>query len=185
MGKNILAVMVLVGLVIWGVYDSGKDSSVGGKEEISQEEVNAPVGLEQGNLAPDFELKTLDGKNMKLSDLRGNRVIVNMWATWCPPCRAEMPDMQEFYETHKDKGIVILGVNLTATERQPENIAKFIEQFGLTFPIVLDEQSHVADLYQAVSIPTSYIIDSKGIIHQKIVGPMNKEMMEDMLLSLN
>ncbi len=185
MVRNMLALLVLIGLVIWGVYDSGKDSQVRGKEELTQEETKVSVGVKQGNLAPDFELKTLDGKNIKLSDLRGKRVVVNLWATWCPPCRAEMPDMQEFYETYKNKGIVVLGVNLTTKERQPESIAKFIEQFGLTFPILLDEQGHVADLYQSVAIPTSYIIDSKGIIHRKVVGPMNKEMMEDMLLSLD
>lgn len=189
MVKNIIAVIALIGLVIWGVYDSGKDdktmdsrpNEVGNQ---AQEEVNAPVGIEQGNLAPDFELQTLDGHSMKLSDLRGKRVILNMWASWCPPCRAEMPDMQSFYEANKDKDFVILGVNLTSSEQQPENIAKFIDEFGITFPVVLDEKSAVSDRYQVVSIPTSYMIDSRGIIKQKIIGPMNKEMMEELVSSM-
>lgn len=188
MVKNIIAVMALIGLVIWGVYDSGKDTDEmttnPGEAERIQEEVDAPVGIQQGNLAPDFELKTLDGQSMKLSDLRGKRVIVNLWATWCPPCRAEMPDMQSFYEANKDKGIVILGVNLTTSEKQPENIGKFINEFGITFPVVLDAESHVSDRYQVTSIPTSYMIDSRGVIQQKIIGPMNRDMMEELVFSM-
>lgn len=188
MMKNIIAVMALIGLVIWGVYDSGKDTDEmttnPSEAEKGQDEVDVPVGIQQGNLAPDFELKTLDGQSMKLSDLRGKRVIVNLWATWCPPCRAEMPDMQSFYEANKDKGIVVFGVNLTSSEAQPENIARFIDEFGITFPVVLDEENNVADWYQVVSIPTSYMIDSRGVIQQKITGPMSKEMMEELVFSM-
>ncbi len=188
--KNIIAITVLIGLVIWGVYDTGKmdlglESGQSDEQgEIKQEKVNAPVGIQKGNLAPDFELKTLDGDSMKLSDYRGKRIILNMWATWCPPCRAEMPDIQDFYEANQDKGIIILGVNLTSSEKQPENIAKFIDEFGLTFPVVLDEKNSVADRYQVVSIPTTYMIDSRGVIQQKIIGPMNKEMMEEFVLGM-
>jgi len=188
--KNIIAITALIGLVIWGVYDTGKmdlgleSGQSDAQGEIKQEKVNAPVGIQKGNLAPDFELKTLDGESMKLSDYRGKRIILNMWATWCPPCRAEMPDMQDFYEANQDKGIIILGVNLTSSEKQPENIAKFIDEFGLTFPVVLDEKNSVADRYQVVSIPTSYMIDSRGVIQQKIIGPMNKEMMEELVFGM-
>lgn len=188
--RNIIAIVALIGLVIWGVYDTGKmdlgleSGQSDAQGEIKQEKVNAPVGIQKGNLAPDFELKTLDGESMKLSDYRGKRIILNMWATWCPPCRAEMPDMQDFYEANQDKGIIILGVNLTSSEKQPENIAKFIDEFGLTFPVVLDEKNSVADRYQVVSIPTTYMIDSRGVIQQKIIGPMNKEMMEEFVLGM-
>jgi len=82
------------------------------------------------------------------------------------------------------RSIEILSVNLTASEQQPENIDKFIEEFGITFPVVLDEKNSVADHYQVVSIPTSYIIDSRGVIQQKIIGPMNKEMMEELVFSM-
>jgi len=189
MKKNIIAVIALIGLVLWGIYDYGKDSGMMDSKPIEAkekagEDVNVPVGIQQGNLAPDFELKTMDGETMKLSDFRGKKLIVNLWATWCPPCRAEMPDMQKFYEENKNKGIEILSVNLTASEQQPENIDKFIEEFGITFPVVLDEKNSVADHYQVVSIPTSYIIDSRGVIQQKIIGPMNKEMMEELVFSM-
>ncbi|WP_134704399.1 peroxiredoxin [Ammoniphilus sp. YIM 78166] len=188
--KNMIAIAALIGLVIWGVYDTGKkdlgleSGQSDAQGEIKQEKVNAPVGIQKGNLAPDFELKALDGESIKLSDYRGKRIVLNMWATWCPPCRAEMPDMQDFYEANQDKGFIILGVNLTSSEKQPENIAKFIDEFGLTFPVVLDEENSVADRYQVVSIPTSYMIDSRGVIQQKIIGPMNKEMMEELVFGM-
>jgi len=171
-------------LVIWGVYDFGKDKNATDAEGQGKGEVSAPIGIEKGYLAPDFELQTLDGQSVKLSDFRGKRVIVNMWATWCPPCRAEMPDMQRFYEANKDKDFAILGVNLTSSEKQPDNIEKFLEEFGITFPVVLDDKSAVSDRYQVVSIPTSYIIDSHGVIQQKVIGPMNEAMMEELVSSM-
>ncbi|MEW5323704.1 TlpA disulfide reductase family protein [Geobacillus thermoleovorans] len=118
-----------------------------------------------GNQAPDFALRTLDGKEVRLSDLRGKRVIVNMWATWCPPCRAEMPDMQKFYERYKDEGVEIVAVNLTQSERQPEYVARFIQEYDIT--VVLDEKGEVSRQYQAHAIPTSYLIDSQGILRKK------------------
>ncbi|RKD25003.1 cytochrome C biogenesis protein [Ammoniphilus oxalaticus] len=184
MNKNMIAILALLGLVAWGIFDMGKSNS--GSEELSvQEESQAPIGLAQGYLAPDFELETIDGNKVKLSDYRGKKVLLNMWASWCPPCRAEIPDMQQFYEQNVDQNVVVLGVNLTSAERQPERIPRFIEEFGMTFPIVLDEQSNVSDRYQVSSIPTSFILDSQGVIQQKIVGPMDREMMEQLMFSID
>ena len=115
-------------------------------------------------------MKTLDGESKKLSDYKGNRIILNMWATWCPPCRAEMPDMQRFYDKYTDENVVILGINLTSSEKNQENITGFIDEFGISFPILLDEKNSVADRFQAVSIPTSYMIDSRGVIQHKNRG---------------
>ncbi len=145
-------------------------------EEVdsSQDPANAEVGLEKGNLAPDFELTTLDDETVKLSDFRGERVMLNFWASWCGPCRAEMPDMQQFYE---DKDVIILAVNLTDTETEMSDVTNFVDEYSLTFPILLDEETEVADLYRIQPIPTSYLIDSNGIIHNVAFGALNYELM--------
>ncbi|MFP3360201.1 TlpA disulfide reductase family protein, partial [Planococcus sp. SIMBA_143] len=86
-------------------------------------------------------MKTLDGKQVRLSDYRGERVLLNFWSTWCPPCRQEMPDMQQFFQ---DKDPVILAVNLTDTEVNQKTVREFIEEFGVTFPVLLDEKAKVS-----------------------------------------
>ncbi|MDS8877070.1 TlpA disulfide reductase family protein, partial [Streptococcus pneumoniae] len=96
-------------------------------------------GLSQGQTAPDFTLTDQNGDTVKLSDYRGKKVILNFWATWCPPCRAEMPHMQEFHENNTDGDVVILAVNLTAQDNGEEAIRSFIDEFGLTFSIPMDE----------------------------------------------
>ncbi|MFD2117384.1 TlpA disulfide reductase family protein [Paenibacillus yanchengensis] len=150
-------------------------------EEGSNEEDELVVGLKKGNIAPDFVLESLDGEERKLSDYRGKKVILNMWATWCPPCREEMPDMQKMHEQHGDSDIAIVAVNLTSSEQKIEDITEFVEEYGLTFPILLDPKDQVAGRYQVTSIPTSYILDAEGKIQQKVVGPMSFEMMSELL----
>ncbi len=124
---------------------------------------------QRGFLAPDFELNTLDGKKIKLSDLRGQAVLVNLWATWCPPCRAEMPTIQTVYEEYKDQGFIVLAVNMTYQDTYA-NIAPFVEQYSLTFPILLDESGVIGSAYQLRSLPSSFFIDRSGIIREVIIG---------------
>src|SRR5699024_12007909 len=119
------------------------DTATGEDTEESEEEV--AEGLEVGNLAPDFELETLDGETVKLSDFRGERVMVNFWATWCPPCRAEIPDMQKFYEK---TDIQILAINLTDTESDQEKVPTFVNNYGMMLKVMLDEVSDVVIRYQ-------------------------------------
>lgn len=190
--KKYLAVVVLIGLVIWGLYDVGGSKSKSpdatpnsaGVSTNTDQGQQATVGLEKGNLAPDFELRTVDGKAMKLSSLRGKKVIVNFWATWCPPCRLEMPEMEKFYTKNKNEGIEILAVNLTKAEKSRADVPAFIEAYGITFPVLLDENSDVARLYKVSSIPASFIIDTQGVIREKIVGPMTYDSMEKMVGSI-
>jgi peroxiredoxin len=187
MKKNSIVIVILLGLVMWGVYDTkqkhdAREASLARSEQVNElDESSLTVGINQGNIAPEFELQTLDGERVKLSDFRGKKVIVNMWATWCPPCRAEMPDMQKFYDEYKDENVSILAVNMTTSEKSIDDVSAFLDEFGITFPVVLDQQNEVAEVYQAYALPSSYIIDSNGIIQQKITGPMNYEMMEQMI----
>ncbi|TSI09754.1 TlpA family protein disulfide reductase [Lysinibacillus sp. BW-2-10] len=126
----------------------------------------------------------MNGDPINLSDLRGKIVILNFWATWCPPCRAEMPHMQSFYEKNKDNGVEIIAVNLTALDEGKQAVEKFVNEYGLTFPVVLDENGSVGKLYEILTIPTSYIIDAEGRIFQKFVGSMDEQIMEDMIKSI-
>ncbi|MEH7303344.1 redoxin domain-containing protein [Neobacillus drentensis] len=188
--KNLMIVIALIGLIGWGIYDTSLSSSnkteKGSEvEETATTSKNLEIGLQEGNKAPNFGLKTLDGQKVKLSDMVGKKVILNFWATWCPPCKAEMPHMQDFYEEQKNNQVTILAVNLTTSEKSSDNIGSFVKDYGLTFPIVLDSEGQVGQTYQAVTIPTSYIIDTKGVIRKKIVGPMDKEMMTELLQSVD
>jgi len=186
MKKWILLVVVL-GMLGWAVLDfidSNKESAEqiedvdqgkDGSKSEGDEETNEPViGLEIGNRAPDFQLDTLTGDTVKLSDFRCNRVMINFWATWCPPCRAEMPDMEQF---HQDKDIVILAVNLTDSEASVENVEKFSDEYKLTFPILMDTNLDVATLYMIQPIPTTYMVDSNGIVRYRAFGAMNYDLM--------
>ena len=122
-----------------------------------------------GFLAPDFELKTLKGDTIKLSDLRGQAVLVNLWATWCPPCRAEMKTLEKVQNDYKDRGFSILAVNMTSQD-DPNAVAPFVEEQGLTYPILLDEAGQVAKAYQMKSLPSSFFIDRDGIIKEVVIG---------------
>ncbi|QCJ40856.1 TlpA family protein disulfide reductase [Bacillus sp. S3] len=139
------------------------------------------IGLQEGNKAPDFQLKTLNGTDVKLSDLQGKKVILNFWATWCPPCKAEIPHMQDFYESRDKTKVEILAINLTTSEKNPGNVKKFVKDKNVTFPVLLDNDGNIGDQYQAITIPTSYLIDSQGIVRKKIVGPMDKDMMNQLI----
>lgn len=181
-----VAVLGITGLVAWGYLEQqGGPPGFSAPQDVpAAGQSQRAVGLQKGSLAPDFLLHTPDGTPVRLSDLRGNKVILNMWATWCPPCRAEMPDMQEFYEQYGAEGVTILGVNLIETEQSEAAVSAFLEKYGITFPVVLDEEKRVSRLYQGISIPTSYVIDSHGVIQQKVIGPLNVEMMEKMMSAI-
>jgi peroxiredoxin len=135
---------------------------------LTQEEV--VEGTEVGELAPDFSLETLDGEEIRLSDFRGERVVLNFWASWCGPCREEMPDIQRVSE---DKDVTVLGINLTYSEDSVEEISEFASQFELTFPILLDTNGSVSHLYRIQPIPTTYILDATGKIQYKAFGAMD------------
>jgi peroxiredoxin len=179
-----LAVVILV-VNIWKPTSTESEKKTTNQTEETTETTEDIPGaklssLREGAEAPDFELNTLDGKTIKLSDYRGKKVILNFWATWCPPCKAEMPHMQNFYEEYNDQGVEILAVNLTNMDKGVEEVQKFIDDYGLTFTIPLDEEGDAGTTYQAFTIPTSYILDENGVITKKIVGPMDENMMKEL-----
>ena len=132
---------------------------------------------QQGFLAPDFELKTTAGETVKLSDLRGQAVLVNLWATWCPPCRAEMQSIEKVYQEYKDRGFAVLAVNMTYQD-DAQAIMPFVNEQRLTFPILLDETGKMANAYQLRSLPSSYFIRRDGTINEVVIGgPMSEALL--------
>lgn len=178
-------IALLVGIVVVNVIQDVREKK---EIEAAQEDFLTPSqtvtseGLKKGDIPPDFELETLDGIPVKLSDYKGKKVILNFWASWCPPCKEEMPYMENYYKTKAERqNVEILAVNLTSAERGgnvKKKIENFIEEFGLTFPVPLDESGEIGKTYGAFTIPTTYMIDTKGTIHTKIIGPMDEETIE-------
>ncbi|WP_174733411.1 redoxin domain-containing protein [Mesobacillus harenae] len=145
-------------------------------EESDQNAVIAskPISAAVGEEAPDFTLKDLKGKEVTLSEFKGKKVMINFWATWCPPCKAEMPAMQELYSKTGGE-LEIIAVNLDSKN----NVAGFADENELTFPILLDEQDSVNQVYSVISIPTSYFLNEQGIIIAKHIGSMTYEQLEE------
>ena len=136
------------------------------------------AGLQVGSKAPDFTLKDLDGNSVKLSDFRGKAVLLNFFTTWCPACRAEMPDLQAAYAANAGQGFVLLAVDL---DESVVSVSAFKQRYGLTFPILLDKGSRVANLYGVVPLPTSYFIDAKGIVRSKQASQLQPDQIKAQL----
>lgn len=164
--RIILYILVLIAGAAWIVL-----SSETGEATMS---VAAP---QAGFPAPDFTLRTAAGKTYTLSELKGQAVLVNVWATWCPPCEAEMPAIEKMYKEYKDQGFIVLAINSTFQD-DPNKIAPFVEDHELTFPILLDETSEVSRAYQVRSLPSSYFINRQGIITEVVIGgPMSEALL--------
>jgi cytochrome c biogenesis protein CcmG/thiol:disulfide interchange protein DsbE len=164
-----IAYLMLLGLGLVWMYVSADRSgaSTAGK-------IPAP---QQGFLAPGFELKTTDGETLNLYDLRGQAVLVNLWATWCPPCRAEMQSIEKVYQEYQDRGFAVLAVNMTYQD-DFQSIMPFVNKQRLTFPILLDETGMMASAYQLRSLPSSYFIRRDGIINEVVIGgPMSEALL--------
>ncbi len=134
---------------------------------------------QEGFLAPDFSLQTLDGDTIVLSELRGTPVLINLWASWCGPCRAEMPAMQRIFEKYSGSGsFTILAVNAT-NQDNPSNAAAFVSEHNLTFPILMDVDGKVSASYQLRSLPTSFFVNREGIIEEIVIGgPMSEALLQ-------
>ncbi|HEY42729.1 MAG TPA: TlpA family protein disulfide reductase [Anaerolineae bacterium] len=128
----------------------------------------------EGFLAPDFTLDLVGGGQVTLSALRGDVVLINLWASWCPPCRAEMPAIQQLYEANRERGFEVLAINMTYQDSETAAV-EFAQDLGLDFPILLDREGLVGNQYQLRSLPTSFFVDRGGVIRQVILGgPMSE-----------
>ncbi len=137
-----------------------------------------PVAPVPGALAPDFVVSDPDGNPIQLSAYRGKRVLLNFWATWCPPCRVEMPALQEAYTSYAGDDFVILAINYLESS---EDIKAFLQSNGLTFPVGIDSSGEVFRSYRVASIPTSLFLDRNGVVLAVYRGPLTKEAIDQVL----
>lgn len=138
---------------------------------------DAPDSAKVGALAPDFELESLSGEYIRLSDLKGKPVLVNFWATWCAPCVLEMPNFQEYYEKYPG-AFEVLAVNF---DEPHDTVSKFVKDVGVTFPILFDTDAKVHGVYRFPGYPTTYVIDSDGVVRFQHVGLMDESTLEKYL----
>jgi peroxiredoxin len=132
--------------------------------------------------AIDFKLKDLEGKELSLSDLKGKKVFLNFWATWCPPCKAEMPEIEKLYQETKNSDLVIVAIEIG----EPlDTVKPFIDSNKYNFKVLLDSDQSVSSKYNISAIPTSYFIDADGNIVSKSVGGMNIDQMKAAITALN
>lgn len=130
--------------------------------------------VKKGEEVPDFVLTDLEGKKHKLSDYKGQGVFLNFWGTWCPPCEAEMPYMNNQYKKYKDQGVQILAVNIGESDLVVQN---FTDKYGLDFPVLIDNKEQVQEAYGVIPLPVTFLIDKEG----KLVDELNTGMTEEMI----
>jgi cytochrome c biogenesis protein CcmG/thiol:disulfide interchange protein DsbE len=140
-----------------------------------------PVGISEGNRARDFTLDTLDGRRVSLSDYEGSIVLVNLWATWCEPCRTEVPDIEAAYRAHQDEGFVVLGVDL---QEPAETVKPFVNQFGITYPVLLDAKGEVMKAYRGLGLPMSVIVGQDGVIRVRHTGVLTAAQLDEYLAKI-
>lgn len=136
--------------------------------------------LAVGAQAPDFQMTTIYGETMRLSDLRTQAVMLNFWATWCGPCVEEMPTLQLISEKYEQE-LIILGVN---ADEPRSDVVDFTEENSLTFPILLDSDSRIQDIYHIRAFPTSYFIDAEGVIRAVHIGSLTGSLLDDYLAEI-
>lgn len=164
---RIAAALLLCAAWIWWSKAPAGSVSTGG--------IPAP---QRGFQAPDFELIDADGVPRRLSDFRGQPVLLNFWASWCSPCKAEMPAMERIYQQYQTQGFVILAVNSTHQDN-PANALGFASQLGLTFPILMDTNGDASRLYEVRALPSSFFIAENGRIEEVVIGgPMAEALLK-------
>lgn len=180
-GVAVLAAVVLgTAILFLFLSPAHRPSETVGQGQVGSSHAELPAPA-TGRLAPDFTLQTLDGQQTSLSQLRGKPVWINFWATWCPPCQAEMPEMQRKYEALKDKGLVIVGVNFGEMSNA---VREFVMGHGFDWAFGLDEGSAIASRYNVTGLPAHFFVDTEGDIKAVQLGGLTSEMMDDDLASI-
>ena len=168
--------LVGIGLGVLVFYGIANGKRLFGAQEIAAgKSLSASPAI--GSPAPDFELTNLTGDHIRLSELRGTVVLINFWATWCGPCRLEMPAIQERYERYRPE-LAVLAVDF---DEPADEVKKFVEELGLTFEVLLDPGAKVQDLYRVRGYPTTYLVDAEGSVQVSHIGLMTEDQLDSYL----
>lgn len=179
-------VLIVIAIIVTNGYGkSGPNQTLPDNQSFSSRDQDQAFDNSQENKpeteAIDFTLTDLDGNTVSLSDYKGKSVYLNFFATWCPPCRAEMPDIEKVYQKYKDKDFVVLAVDLGEDK---DTVKSFIEDNGYSFKVLLDSDQSVGQQYEISAIPVSVFIDKNGKIVNKRVGALSEDEMEEIIKSL-
>ncbi len=173
--NRLLSIAVILISTLWVLFTTLSNN------EVSGENYSAP---QKGFSAPDFILQDLEGNQYQLSSFMGEKVIVNIWASWCKPCQYEMPALQKIHEKYSDQGLVLLAVNNTYQDNY-SNVVDFVSANNLTIPILMDLDGNVSQLYQVQALPSTFFIDRNGKISEIIIGgPMSEALIEAKIMEL-
>ena len=184
-GRSVLLPLLIVGVivvVIWYLEVGRRDgggAEVDGYGIVALDSDRNPTGraaaAEIGRAAPDFRLARLDGGDLRLSDLRGQVIILNFWASWCAPCRSEMPEFVRLYGARRGEGLEIVAVDL---QEALGPVQTFVDEFGMRFPTVFDRSGQVARTYRVKQLPVTLLIDRDGVIRATKYGPVTPEFLQ-------
>lgn len=168
--------LLLLGIVValWLSGPGAKTASPGGSYLSA-----IPVQVEFS--APDLLLTDLEGQTVSLESLRGKIVLINNWATWCPPCKAEMPALQSFYSQYQHQGFVLVAIN---AGDPAQDVQEFVGEYGLTFQVWLDPQNAALKAFRNDALPSSYVVDRQGIIRLAWTGEISQAMLEKYITPL-
>lgn len=192
-GKAIISFVAIIGIIAMIIYtikesinDFAEIEPYHGEAVVDGERVEGAVGLQKGDTPPNIQLKSLTGEVTQLHQLQGKKVILNFWASWCGPCKVEMPHMEQYYRKYKEKhNVEIVAVNLTSDERKgKQGIEQFVKSYRLTFPILLDQEGYTKNEYMVKQIPTTYLIHEDGTIAYKVMGPLNDQKLIELIESM-
>ena len=174
LGRFIALMMIGFGLLSIGVVLIFLPKESASSEAASPQDFST-VPSKVDFAAPELTLTDLDGNSVSLEDYRGQVVLVNLWATWCPPCREEMPTLVSFYERYKSQGFVLIAIDQGETL---EDVLPFVADFGLTFPVWMDESSLAGRRFNTISLPSSYVIDRDGRVKLMWLGGISEKNLE-------
>jgi len=171
---HLIAVAIVIIIATALVYYFTRQTEGGQSSAAGDSGIGSAEGARVGARAPDFVVESLDGKQIRLSDLQGKAVWLSFWATWCPPCRAEMPDIEAIYEQKKDSGLVVLAVSIGEDQ---STVQRFVEANGYTFSVGVDPQQVLGVKYRVIGTPTHYFIDKSGVIRDVRSGELSRAQM--------
>jgi thiol-disulfide isomerase/thioredoxin len=171
-GIGLLLLGVVTGIMLIGADKAPNSNLASGDDLLSNGSV---IPVEVNFKAPNLKLKDLQGNDVSISDHLGKVVLINNWATWCPPCKAEMPALEAFYNKHRGEGFILIAIDAGDTSTDVE---EFVNEYGLSFPVWMDPDSQALEAFKNYGLPNSYVIDKDGVVQLAWTGAISDLMLE-------